>query len=69
MEAGTITRRLDSALNRISEAFQCGCTEADFIMKIGALRDAELKKEDSRRSSLLAGLYRMLDRLGIAYIK
>lgn len=67
MEAGTITRRLDSALNRISEAFQCGCTEADFIMKIGALRDAELKKEDSRRSSLLAGLYRMLDRLGVAY--
>lgn len=69
MTAATITRRLENVLSRLDETFQCACTKVDFDMKLDALRAARRAGNRSSRSSILSGLFVMLNSCGIPYEK
>lgn len=66
MDAGTITRRMDSVLCGLEQKFKTMYTVTDFERKIAALRAAGNR---SNRPSILAALYAMFDCCGIAYEK
>ncbi len=64
MEAGTITRRMNLAMNGLDQEFQALYTRKDFEEKIRELRAAGKK---SSRPSILSGLFRMFDICGVSY--
>lgn len=66
MEIGTITRRMDSALEELDKDFGSFYTRNDFNRKLAGLEFAGNK---SSRPSILASLFRMFDSCGIAYEK
>ncbi len=64
MEHGTITRKLNSVFEELSDAFGPMYTQSDFKRKAARLATAK-----SERMQILAELYEMLDSCGIPYEK
>lgn len=64
MENGTITRRMDSAINGLENEFRTLCDRRDFESKLAALK---LAGTNSNRSSKLRELFDLFDLCGIAY--
>lgn len=66
MDEGTITRKMDAALNSLDKQFAALYEKKDFDRRLRELREAEGK---SARPSVLALLYEMLDTCNILYEK
>ena len=64
VEFGTITRRMDSALNGLQEEFKSLCSIEDLEQKMEAVKAAGNRSD---RSSKLRGLFDLFDLCGIKY--